>query len=488
MALPFKLARLERPVAPFLGIGVLAFAASTLHPANTNWLLVAAAGTVMVVLAAVAELLPWASLPSATLLALPISIDVVIALLRQAQGGSTSGYSPLAILPVVWVGLTQRRRAVGVITCCTGLMLGLPIALIGSPLYPSTGWRGVVLWVVVSAVIGVGVNRAVAYQRELTDTSRARARGLTRLVETQSAIANADAGLAGLMTVATEGALTLTGAEGALIHLLEGDEVVITAAAGAAVPFLGLRSKAEGSLAGECFRTREVIVCSDSEEDSRANHTSCRRIGARSLILVPFLERAEVRGVLLVWSSLPHDFLGYESQLLELLANIVAAALVRADLIEKLTDQAVTDELTGLANRRAWYRHLDLALERGRRTGHAVSILVLDLDGFKRVNDERGHSAGDVLLRAVGVRWSAELRATDLLGRIGGDEFGVILELTDGTAALEVIGRLDQAILGWHRASTGLAVWDGNEDATALVARADAAMYEHKRKTAAKAA
>lgn len=481
MALSFNLARLERPVVPFLGIAVLAFAATGLEPSGTNWSLVVTAAVGVVVLAAIALALPWASLPAATMLVLPISMDAAIALLRQAQGGSTSGYGPLVILPVVWVGLTQGRRAVAAMSCCTALVFALPVVLIGAPLYPEGGWRSVILWAVVSAVIGIGVNRAVAYHRRQTDATRDRAQGLGQLVETQTAIASAHTGVAGLMAVATEGALTLTEAEAAVIHLLEDDEVVIAAAAGSALPFLGLRSKAEGSLAGECFRTRQVIVCADSEADTRADHASCRRIGARSLILVPLLERSEVRGVLLVWSSTPRDFLGYESQLLELLASIVVGALARAELVEKLTSQAVTDELTGLSNRRAWYHELDQALARGRRTGHALSVLVLDLDGFKVVNDREGHNAGDKLLKTITSLWAGVLRTTDVLGRIGGDEFGVILELTDGTAALEVIARLDEAIAGSHRASTGLAVWDGNEDAAGLIARADTDMYRHKR-------
>jgi diguanylate cyclase len=487
MALTFKLARLERPVVPFLGIAVLAFAATGLEPSDTNWSLVVVAAFGVAVLAAVAAGLPWSSLPSATLLVLPVSIDVAIALLRQAQGGSTSGYGPLVILPIVWVGLTQGRRAVAAMSACTALMFALPVVFIGAPLYPENGWRSVVLWAVVSFVIGTGVNRAVAHHRSQTDAIRDRAQGLGQLVETQTAIASADVGVTDLMTIAAAGALTLTGAEAALIHVLEDGEVVIAAAAGSAVEFLGLRSEAEGSLAGECFRTGRVIVCNDSEKDTRANRASCRRLGARSLVLVPLLESGEVRGVLLVWSSTPRNFRGYESQLLELLANIVGAALVRAELIEKLTGQAVTDELTGLANRRAWYHQLDRALARGHRTRHPLSILILDLDAFKRVNDEQGHSAGDALLKTVGDRWTAELRAIDLLGRTGGDEFGVILELTDGTAALEVIGRLERAITGLHRVSIGLAVWDGTEDATALIARADADMYVHKRAHAAAA-
>jgi diguanylate cyclase (GGDEF)-like protein len=488
MALTLRLARLERPVVPFLGIAMLAFAATGLEPSGTDWSLVVAAALGVAALAAVAAVLPWSSLPPAAVLVLPVSIDVAIALLRQAQGGSTSGYGPLVILPVVWVGLTHGRRAVAAMSACTALLFALPVVFIGAPLYPETGWRSIVLWAVVSFVIGTGVNRAVAHHRRQTAAIRDRAQGLGQLVETQTAIASADVGVTDLMTIATEAALTLTRADGACVELLDGEEVVCIAAAGVAVEFLGLRLKASESITGECFRTREIMMCSDSETDSHAHREACRLVGARSLILVPLLDGEQMRGVLLIWSASPGDFVGYESQLLALMANIVGGALVRAELIEKLTAQAVTDELTGLANRRAWYHQLDQALARGRRTSQPLSILILDLDGFKQVNDTRGHSAGDALLKTVGERWTAQLRAIDLLGRTGGDEFGVILELTDGTAALEVIGRLERAITGLHRASIGLAVWDGAEDATALIARADADMYARKRAHAAAAA
>jgi diguanylate cyclase (GGDEF)-like protein len=473
--------RLEQPVVPFAGIAVLAFAATELGSGGTDWRLVAAAGALAVVLAGVAAGLPWSSLPPSAGLVLPISTDIMIALLRQAQGGSTSGYGPLVILPVVWVGLTQRRRAVVAMTGCTTLVFGLPIAIIGAPLYPATGWRSVVLWGIVAGVIGIGVNRVVAHQRRQADISRARARGLSRLVETQEAIGRSHLSLGEVMTAAADGALNLTGAEAACIHILDGDDLVITAAAGAATEFLGLRSSPGDSLAGECFRTRELTVCTDSEDDPRVNREGCRLVGARSLVMAPFFDASDVRGVLVIWSATPQDFRGYESQLLALLANIVGGALVRTELIERLTDQAVTDDLTGLANRRAWYHQLDRALARGLRTGQPLTILMLDLDGFKLVNDRQGHNAGDDLLKTISSLWAAELRATDLLGRIGGDEFAVILELTDGTAALGVIAKLDQAIAGWHHASTGLAVWDGNEDAAGLIARADTDMYRHKR-------
>ena len=195
MALTLKLTLLERPVVPFLGIAVLAFAATGLEPSGTTgrW---------------------WSSrrlrsrcwprsrrcchgrrCPSATLLALPISIDVVIAAAAAGAGRKHVGLWAARDLPVVWVGLTQRAAGGGGDEALHGLMFAVPIVLIGAPLYPETGWRSVVLWAVVSVVIGIGVNRAVAHQRSRPMPPRDRARGLAQLVETQTAIAAADTDL-----------------------------------------------------------------------------------------------------------------------------------------------------------------------------------------------------------------------------------------------------------------------------------------------------
>jgi diguanylate cyclase (GGDEF)-like protein len=86
-----------------------------------------------------------------------------------------------------------------------------------------------------------------------------------------------------------------------------------------------------------------------------------------------------------------------------------------------------------------------------------------------------------VLLKTVSSCWTTVLRSTDLLGRVGGDEFAAILENTDGTAALEIINRLDQSLNQQHQTSTGMAVWDLEEDAASLITRADSNMYTHKR-------
>jgi diguanylate cyclase (GGDEF)-like protein len=164
---------------------------------------------------------------------------------------------------------------------------------------------------------------------------------------------------------------------------------------------------------------------------------------------------------------------------------MIGTALGRSALMEQLTNQAVTDELTGLPNRRAWYQQLDRALATARRSGDPLSILILDLDSFKEINDRLGHAGGDRLLKEITGRWAEELRPTDLLGRVGGDEFGVILELTSRAAALDVVAKLDQSLGDDQTVSIGVALWDGKEDAFTFVARADGDMYEYKRARAA---
>src|SRR5262249_25398493 len=168
-------------------------------------------------------------------------------------------------------------------------------------------------------------------------------------------------------------------------------------------------------------------------------------------------------------------------QLLSLLAGIIGTAVGRAELLRRLREEVVTDELTGLPNRRAWYHELERALARSRRTGRLLSVVVLDLDRFKEVNDRDGHLAGDRLLRTGAGRGRAVTRATDVLGRLGGDEFGVIVEGVDELAIADLVDRLAGANGDRHGASAGSATWDGEEDLTALVARADERMYDHKR-------
>jgi diguanylate cyclase (GGDEF)-like protein/PAS domain S-box-containing protein len=153
----------------------------------------------------------------------------------------------------------------------------------------------------------------------------------------------------------------------------------------------------------------------------------------------------------------------------------------REELLRRVEAMARTDELTGLANRRAWDEELRRELARGARSGEPPCVVLLDLDHFKRFNDERGHQAGDAFLREAAMAWRMQLRVTDFLARYGGEEFAVLLPDCPPGEALEILERLRAATPGGETSSAGLAVWDGSESLETLIGRADAALYEAKR-------
>jgi diguanylate cyclase (GGDEF)-like protein len=157
-----------------------------------------------------------------------------------------------------------------------------------------------------------------------------------------------------------------------------------------------------------------------------------------------------------------------------------AIARERAELMATLAEVARTDDLTGLANRRAWDEALTRELVRARRESTPLSIGILDLDRFKDYNDVHGHQAGDRLLKQLAALWRDQLRATDMLARYGGEEFALALPGCDLSDATVLIERLRGATPAEQTVSAGLAVWDGDESAEALFGRADRALYAAK--------
>jgi diguanylate cyclase (GGDEF)-like protein len=153
----------------------------------------------------------------------------------------------------------------------------------------------------------------------------------------------------------------------------------------------------------------------------------------------------------------------------------------RNRLLEQLDDLAHTDALTGLANRRAWEVELKRGLARARRTSEPVSVALVDIDSFKAVNDAHGHPGGDALLIEVTRNWSEALRPDDMLARIGGDEFAVLMPACTDVDAAEVIKRLRHRMPGAYSCSVGVATWDCIELADSLMVRADDALYDAKR-------
>ena len=170
---------------------------------------------------------------------------------------------------------------------------------------------------------------------------------------------------------------------------------------------------------------------------------------------------------------------GFLPQWLTTAVTVVVLTEVQSRLSGDLHRAAGTDPLTGLANRRAWQAAADRGLAQARRSGESFTVVLIDLDGFKAVNDQAGHGAGDALLQELARAWSAELRASDLLGRYGGDEFVLSLPATDAARVEDLLVRLRAA----HPAawSAGTATAGPRDTLAELLVRADAALYRSKR-------
>jgi len=159
--------------------------------------------------------------------------------------------------------------------------------------------------------------------------------------------------------------------------------------------------------------------------------------------------------------------------------------------VERLKALADHDTLTPVLNRRAFVRELSRVMASARRYGTPAALLYLDLDGFKGVNDGFGHAAGDLALKRVAELLVENVREEDVVGRLGGDEFGVLLQRADLEAARSKAGALaallEADLFEWEGArvrlggSFGVRAFAGQPDAEAWLAEADAAMFVRKR-------
>lgn len=209
---------------------------------------------------------------------------------------------------------------------------------------------------------------------------------------------------------------------------------------------------------------------------------------------VPLLSGGRAVGALAVW-RFAAPFGAEDAATLEALAGHMAAALENARLYAEARRLAATDPLTGVANRRHVQERLAQELARAARQGQPLAVALLDLDGFKAINDTHGHAAGDAALQAIAVLLRAESRAGDVVGRYGGDEFLLVLPDSTRADALAWLDRVRQRLLlgPWPdrcgqgtdlsvALSAGVAVYpDEATDQQALIQLADRALYANKR-------
>ena len=188
----------------------------------------------------------------------------------------------------------------------------------------------------------------------------------------------------------------------------------------------------------------------------------------------------------------PDEGFGRDTRTLaEWLASQAAVALDNARLHDIVQRQAITDDLTGLVNRRRFIEALDAEIERARGFGSPLTIVLADLDNFKQVNDEFGHHGGDVVLRAFADLIRSHVRDVDVSGRLGGEEFAILLPETDGAGAARVAERMRSSLnevaiplsegAKIHVASSfGVAELAPGQSGDDLLRAADAALYRAK--------
>jgi diguanylate cyclase (GGDEF)-like protein/PAS domain S-box-containing protein len=335
-----------------------------------------------------------------------------------------------------------------------------------------------------------------AFLRDISERVRAqvRAAALTArqqaIVEAQLDVAQVELTPTKVMQRICERAQDVTGATAAVIELREGDEMVYRAASAALRSTLGLRLGVDSSFSGLCATTGRTVICRDTRLDERVDAEACRALGVRSMVVAPLRHGNAVVGVLQVVSDQPGSFDEDDAGALALLAVPFATAMANAWRLEATSQQALSDPLTGLANRAYALFELERSLARQHRHGGHTAVIFVDLDRFKAVNDTWGHAAGDELLRAVAQRLRGAVRTTDTPARYGGDEFVIVCEqLAMPTDATVLAERLVAAIAGDYPlaagvasigASVGVGVAVGSAPAAVLLQTADEAMYEAK--------
>ena len=245
---------------------------------------------------------------------------------------------------------------------------------------------------------------------------------------------------------------------------------------------------------GRAVISQKPVICSDvtQEPDYLSFWGEAAREG--SFAAFPVLYKTDLLGVIAVTRKADSPFLESDVRTLTAIADQASLAIRHAQLFEELQALSTTDALTGLPNRRLLARRLDHEIDRAVRFRKPVSVLAVDIDHFKNLNDTLGHPTGDAALCEVAEKMQHAVRRVDTVARMGGEEFLVLLPETDGREAMKVADKLRSAVEngkipgaetqpeGKVTISLGVATLADSEDATSLLSRADEALYSAKRR------
>ena len=243
-------------------------------------------------------------------------------------------------------------------------------------------------------------------------------------------------------------------------------------------------------------QSRELILVGDIDTHKKPIIRKSQRVFSEnyrtnSCAIVPLICQDRVVGVLNLADKLEgEDFNSGDMALIELMSQLIGASIGNVKLFEKIQRQATTDGLTGLVNHKTFYEILEKELWRSRRHGGQISLLMVDVDNLKKINDVYGHRAGDKAIREISRRIKECIRQIDTAARYGGDEFAVILLNTSLEGASVVARRMVEAVANtptvWNKEqiklsiSVGLSQYDADNSPEDITSRSDQALYTAK--------
>lgn len=201
-----------------------------------------------------------------------------------------------------------------------------------------------------------------------------------------------------------------------------------------------------GGLTEQVLNCGEVLYVDDTEKTTFFNNPIALSEGIKSLICIPLKIHKKVVGILYLDDFVPRKFDQEKMKLLSVLASFAAMAIDNAKLHQKTKVMAITDSMTGLYNHRYFQQVFSRELNRAKRYEKPFSVIMMDVDDFKKFNDTFGHLVGDKVLAALGEILAGALRNVDLAFRYGGEEFIVLLPETELESALQVAERLRELV------------------------------------------
>ncbi|OGM02057.1 MAG: hypothetical protein A2008_03545 [Candidatus Wallbacteria bacterium GWC2_49_35] len=375
----------------------------------------------------------------------------------------------------ICVPLIVQNKVIGVLTLAVGY------------LKPSFNDEDMKLLTSIASQAAIAI-----YNTELYEKSEQKVRELTTLYEISRAIAST-LNLENVLNLAMKMINQLMNTKRCSIIILgrDGKEINARVSQGLSEDILRqIKLEGDESILNHVLRTKQPLLVKNLEQEAAFKSAQVSRYSTKSFMSVPLYIKEQVIGVINVTDKMDSSSFNEDDlKLLVTLANQIASDVDNARLYE----MAVTDGLTETFNHKYFQQHLEKDIERSKRYREDLSILMIDIDHFKKCNDTYGHQEGNKILRKVTAILKSSIREVDLLARYGGEEFAIVLPCTPKSGAYEIAQRMREIIEKSDfvlsnqqiRITVSIGIASFPEDASLqfdLIRKSDIALY-HAKKT-----